>query len=112
MGDDIDRVGQAHDRVPDELAGRTLGDAHVRRRTGCNVVAVERDGRLVANPDVQTPLPADGDLILVGAPWDDTWGTSSGAASELALKAPPSASFESQDWVSRTIPVRLPASGS
>ena len=52
--------------VPAELAGRSLAQAHVRRRTGCNVVAVERQGELVANPDVDAPLPSDGDLVLVG----------------------------------------------
>jgi voltage-gated potassium channel len=59
--------------VPDELAGRSLVDAHVRRRTGCNVVAVERNGEIVANPDVDAPLPRDGDLVLVGT--DDAEAT-------------------------------------
>jgi len=52
--------------VPDELVDRSLTETHVRRRTGCNVVAVERDGKLVANPDADAPLPARGDLVLVG----------------------------------------------
>ena len=52
--------------IPRELVGRTLAGAHVRRKTGCNVVAVERNGELVANPDADVPLPADGDLVLVG----------------------------------------------
>jgi Trk K+ transport system NAD-binding subunit len=52
--------------VPNELAGQTLAEAHVRRRTGCNVVAVERNGELMANPDATVPLPSDGDLVLVG----------------------------------------------
>ncbi len=59
--------------VPPELAGRSLAEAHVRRRTGCNVVAVERHGELVANPDVDAALPADGDLVLVGT--DDAEAT-------------------------------------
>lgn len=59
--------------VPDELAGRSLAEAHVRRRTGCNVVAVERDGEIVANPGADTPLPRDGDLVLVGT--DDAEAT-------------------------------------
>ena len=45
--------------VPAELVGRSLADAHVRRRTGCNVVAIERDGELVANPDADATLPAE-----------------------------------------------------
>ncbi|TDT18467.1 Trk K+ transport system NAD-binding subunit [Ilumatobacter fluminis] len=52
--------------MPDALAGRSLADAHVFRTTGCNVVAVDHDGRIDANPDARAPLPAGGELILVG----------------------------------------------
>ena len=52
--------------IPRELAGRTLAEAHVYRRTQCNVVAVEADGEIRGNPDAQAPLPADGELVLVG----------------------------------------------
>ena len=52
--------------IPRELAGRTLAEAHVLRRTSCNVVAVERDGVLEGNPDPHVPLPTAGDLVLVG----------------------------------------------
>lgn len=52
--------------IPRELAGRTLADSHVHRRTQCNVVAVESDGVIEGNPDAHAPLPAVGELILVG----------------------------------------------
>jgi Trk K+ transport system NAD-binding subunit len=52
--------------IPKELAGTTLAAAHVHRRTSCNVVAVERDGMLVGNPDPHEPLPSTGELVLVG----------------------------------------------
>ena len=52
--------------IPKELVGTTLAAAHVHRRTHCNVVAVERDGVLVGNPDPNVPLPASGELVLVG----------------------------------------------
>ena len=52
--------------IPRELAGRSIADAHVRRRTGCNVVAVERHDGLLVEPGVDEPLPASGDLVLVG----------------------------------------------
>ncbi len=52
--------------IPKELAGRTLTDAHVHRRTACNVVAVERNGVLEGNPDPNVPLPTTGELVLVG----------------------------------------------
>jgi voltage-gated potassium channel len=52
--------------IPKELAGRTLAEVHVLRRTSCNVVAVERNGVLEGNPDPQVPLPMSGELVLVG----------------------------------------------
>ncbi len=52
--------------IPTELAGRTLAETHVHRRTGCNVVAVERAGTIVSNPAPDEPLPSEGDLVLVG----------------------------------------------
>jgi len=52
--------------VPSELAGTTLAEAHVHRRTECNVVAVEVGGSIQGNPDAHAPLPADGELVLVG----------------------------------------------
>jgi Trk K+ transport system NAD-binding subunit len=52
--------------VPDALAGRRLGDTHIRRNTGCNVVAIERDGQMKGNPDVDDVLPAGGNMVLIG----------------------------------------------
>jgi Trk K+ transport system NAD-binding subunit len=52
--------------VPPALAGLRLGDTHIRRATGCNVVAIERAGRMNGNPDVGDVLPADGNLVLIG----------------------------------------------
>ncbi len=51
--------------IPRELVGKTLAEAHVYRRTGCNVVAVDRGGTVEGNPDAHVPLPADGELVLV-----------------------------------------------
>jgi len=52
--------------IPKELAGKTLAESHVHRRTECNVVAIESAGQIAGNPDPHTPLPASGELILVG----------------------------------------------
>ncbi len=52
--------------VPAALAGRRLSEVHLRRETGCNVVAVERNGDVEANPPADFVLPADGDLVLIG----------------------------------------------
>ncbi len=51
--------------IPRELAGKTLADAHVYRRTMCNVVAIETDGSIKGNPDAHEPLPERGELVLV-----------------------------------------------
>jgi Trk K+ transport system NAD-binding subunit len=52
--------------VPHRMAGRSLAECEVRRRTGCNVVAVELDGATVTNPVPTEPLPADADLVVIG----------------------------------------------
>lgn len=51
--------------IPSELAGRTLADTHVYRRTNCNVVAIEASNGISANPDAHAPLPDVGELLLV-----------------------------------------------
>lgn len=52
--------------VPRKLAGRTLVEARIREDTGCTVVAlISRDG-FEANPDPSLPLPAGGELALIG----------------------------------------------
>lgn len=52
--------------VPPALAGTALADTHLRRRTGCNVVAIDIDGVVTANPDAKAPLPAGANLVLIG----------------------------------------------
>lgn len=56
--------------VPRELAGATLAETHVYRRTGCNVVAVQANGAIKGNPDPRAPLPAGGELVIVGTDAD------------------------------------------
>ncbi len=52
--------------VPPSLVGVTLASSGIRRQTGCNVVAIERGGRIEGNPDTSTVLTADTCLILIG----------------------------------------------
>jgi voltage-gated potassium channel len=52
--------------VPPSLVGKTLAESHLRAHTGCTVVAVARHDSLEGNPDAWTPLPAEGELILIG----------------------------------------------
>lgn len=53
-------------QIPHELVGKQLGVTHVRRDTGCNVVAIEADGVIVGNPEKDVRLPAGGSLLLIG----------------------------------------------
>jgi Trk K+ transport system NAD-binding subunit len=48
------------------LAGRTLAGADVRQRTGCTVIAVERNGTRITGPDPDFRLQADDDVIVAG----------------------------------------------
>jgi Trk K+ transport system NAD-binding subunit len=52
--------------VPRALAGKTLTNLDLRRRIGCNVIALTAEGTMQINPDPSTPLPAHADLILIG----------------------------------------------
>jgi Trk K+ transport system NAD-binding subunit len=48
------------------LAGQTLGDAHVRRRTGVTVVGVERDGEMHTDIGPDFRVEANDQLVIVG----------------------------------------------
>jgi len=54
--------------VPRALVGRTLADSHLRQETGCSVLAVRTAAqtRTTGPLDVSRPLPANGELILIG----------------------------------------------
>jgi voltage-gated potassium channel len=52
--------------VPRAIVGRSLIESRIREETGCNVVAVSRDGSTDANPDPNNLLPPDGELIVIG----------------------------------------------
>jgi voltage-gated potassium channel len=52
--------------LPPSLAGKALASSGIRSRTGCNVVAVIRQGRIEANPDPFVPLEAGTELVLIG----------------------------------------------
>ncbi|MEX2626854.1 MAG: NAD-binding protein [Ilumatobacteraceae bacterium] len=65
--------------VPPKLVGKTLAEAHIYTSTGCNVVAVEHAGRIHGNPDAHSPLPAGGELVMIG---------DEGAEAEFAKRFP------------------------
>lgn len=51
--------------MPRQMTGHSLAQCDVRRRTGCNVVAVSTDGVMTTNPDPVSPLPEDGELVVI-----------------------------------------------
>lgn len=69
--------------VPPALVGKTLAESHLHRETGCNVVAVGQPGRLEGNPDAHVPLPAGGELVMIGTATSEA---------EFARRFPPSRS--------------------
>ncbi len=52
--------------VPASLYGVTLAASGIRRRTGCNVVAIERDGVTSGNPPSSTTFEPGMRLVLIG----------------------------------------------
>ncbi|MFB6176079.1 MAG: TrkA family potassium uptake protein, partial [Halobaculum sp.] len=49
-----------------ELVGKTLGGADVRSRTGCTVVAVERDGEVLTDVGPDFRVRAGDELVIAG----------------------------------------------
>ncbi len=48
------------------LAGKSLSENQIREETGCSVVAITREDKLVLNPDPFNPLELNDELILIG----------------------------------------------
>jgi Trk K+ transport system NAD-binding subunit len=53
-------------RVPASLNGKTLAENQIRRKTGCNVIAIRSDDSFNINPDPTVQLKKDEELILIG----------------------------------------------
>ncbi len=52
--------------VPTPMRGKTLAASGMRAETGCNLVAIEVDGRLVGNPGADVVLDPRASLVLIG----------------------------------------------
>jgi len=53
--------------MPAALVGKTIAESGIRRKTGCTIIALESNGTTRTNPDPTRPLPANGQLILIGS---------------------------------------------
>ena len=52
--------------VPESMVDRSLAESQFRQKTGCNVVAIEREGIMEVNPNPSKPIAAGSELIVVG----------------------------------------------
>ncbi len=48
------------------LIGKSIAESRIRRKTGCNVIAVHDHGRMIVNPDPALRLRKDNELIMIG----------------------------------------------
>jgi CPA2 family monovalent cation:H+ antiporter-2 len=53
--------------IDSALAGRTIGEAQIRTRSGASIVAILRDGALLPNPGPEQPLSAGDQVAALGA---------------------------------------------
>lgn len=54
--------------LPEGLAGKTIAQCDIRKKTGCTVVALHQGQTTKLMPDPHKPLPDDGRIILIGVP--------------------------------------------
>jgi Trk K+ transport system NAD-binding subunit len=54
--------------IPSSLAGKTIAQCDIRKKTGCTVVALHVDNQTQLLPDPHQPLPTRGRIILIGVP--------------------------------------------
>lgn len=64
----VEGLDIAHLPIPKALQGKNIAESAVRRRTGCTVVALKTAEGSQVNPDPHLPLPAEGELVLLGTP--------------------------------------------
>lgn len=72
---DLERVQQlGHEvtlewvSVGSEVAGRSIGDLHVRAETGATIVAIIRDGHPIGNPGPDASFEAGDEVAVLGTP--------------------------------------------
>lgn len=53
-------------QAPGSIDGLTLAESRIRQDTGCSVVAIKDDGKLVVNPGPSVPILKDAEMIIIG----------------------------------------------
>lgn len=54
-------------KISGKLANRTIGQLRIRTFTGCTVIAIKDDSRLIANPGPDTLLGGGGTMVVLGS---------------------------------------------
>jgi Trk K+ transport system NAD-binding subunit len=58
-------------KTPPKIQGKSLVECEIRNKTGCNVIAYQKDGVQVINPDPNDPIPDESEIILIGEAKDE-----------------------------------------
>ncbi|MCC9167529.1 potassium channel family protein [Pontibacter harenae] len=53
-------------KVPERLARHTISQSSIRQETGCTIIAIRQENEQLINPDPNTELPAEAEIILIG----------------------------------------------
>jgi Trk K+ transport system NAD-binding subunit len=53
-------------KVPAQLAGYTIAQSSIRKETGCTLIAIRNEESLQINPEPNTVLQAQAEIILIG----------------------------------------------
>lgn len=48
-----------------ELANKTIGELQIRKKTGVSIIAIEREKKIIPNPDPHTERMKEGDMLIV-----------------------------------------------
>ncbi len=54
--------------VPEELAGKSLSEANIRDLSNCSVIGIDHQDKTMTNPEPESILPAEGEIVLIGTP--------------------------------------------
>lgn len=54
-------------RTPGMLIGKSLRNTDIRKLTGCSIIAIQNNDEMNINPDPDTEIPADSEIVLIGS---------------------------------------------
>jgi Trk K+ transport system NAD-binding subunit len=54
-------------KIPPMLVGQSIAQAKIREQTGCTIIAIQHGGETDFNLDVNAPLPAQAELVMLGS---------------------------------------------